>query len=254
MGQNKRVTEQEMLYNGLKKTIHYYFEMYDKTKNGESFIKQEYYRSLHIEFGRTKKYYELRMSNISHVLQEHYNVEHLKGLKPLFGVGKNVQNNIIDIIDKNKYLFENSIINKKNKKLKKLPNQEAGDDDITIKRLIRQKIRKGQQKFRNNLLVNYSKKCCISNCNVIDVLEASHIYKFSLSGINHSSNGLLLRRDIHKLFDNGLIKINPNSKKIEVNKTLIGTEYYKFNNSKISKDIYGKFPKKDFLIKKYNEY
>ena len=42
--------------------------------------------------------------------------------------------------------------------------------------------------------------------------------------------------------------------KIEVNRTLIDTEYYKFNNSKISKDIYGKFPNKNFLIKKYNEH
>ena len=254
MEKNERSIEQEILYNGLKKTIHYYFEMYDKTKNGEKFVKQEYYRLLHIEFGRTKKYYERRMSNISYVLKESYNIEHLKGLKPLYGVGKNVQNDIIDIIDKNKYLLENSIINKKNNNLKKLPNQEAGNDDITLKRLISQKIRKGQQKFRNNLLVNYSKKCCISNCNVIDVLEACHIYKFSSSGINHSSNGLLLRRDIHKLFDNGQIKINPSSMKIEVNRTLIDTEYYKFNNSKISKDIYGKFPNKNFLIKKYNEH
>ena len=64
MEKNERSIEQEILYNGLKKTIHYYFEMYDKTKNGEKFVKQEYYRLLHIEFGRI-----LRKKDVKYIVR-----------------------------------------------------------------------------------------------------------------------------------------------------------------------------------------
>ena len=250
---NSKEKEKRDLYLGLKKTIQIYFEMYSLTKENKKFVKKEYYRSLSIEFGRTPKYYERRMSNISHVVVTRYGVDHLKGLKPLFGVGKNVENDIVSIIDKKQYISSNSIISDKKALKRKKPDQEANNDDITVKKFYEKKIRAGQQKFRNNLLINYKRRCVVSKCNVVEVLEAAHILKHSISGINHTSNGILLRRDIHKLFDNGLIKLNSESMKIEVDLSLVNTEYFKYDGKTIEKDKFGHYPKKSYLMEKYSE-
>ena len=83
----------------------------------------------------------------------------------------------------------------------------------TPKKLARQiYARQGQQKFRKKLLNAYKSKCAITNCNVIAILEAAHIIPFAkCCGYSdkegQSSNGILLRADIHTLFDLDLIKI-----------------------------------------------
>ena len=61
-------------------------------------------------------------------------------------------------------------------------------------------------------------KCTISLM-IFQVLDAAHIFSHSESGINQQSNGILLRTDIHNLFDKHLIKINLFSCAIEVSET-----------------------------------
>ncbi len=75
-------------------------------------------------------------------------------------------------------------------------------------------LRRGQQKFRMNLLGAYNRACCISGTEADDVLEAAHILPYSKDGTNTLSNGLLLRSDIHVLFDLHLISIHPRSRKV----------------------------------------
>ena len=69
--------------------------------------------------------------------------------------------------------------------------------------------RRGQRKFRQNLLLAYDGKCAITGCTIQELLEAAHINPFSKSGNqgNIITNGILLRADIHTLFDLGLLKI-----------------------------------------------
>jgi len=76
--------------------------------------------------------------------------------------------------------------------------------------------RRGQKKFRDALLKAYERKCAITGCNVEEALEAAHIESYRESRLNHVTNGLLLRSDIHTLFDLGLISINPAHHKIEI--------------------------------------
>jgi hypothetical protein len=47
-------------------------------------------------------------------------------------------------------------------------------------------------------------------------LEAAHLYSYSAKGVHHQDGGLLLRRDIHRLFDSGLIAINPSTRLIAI--------------------------------------
>lgn len=76
-----------------------YIEMRQKSLDGESFIKKEYYKELSDHYGRTIKSYEYRMQNISYV----YSLmgrEWLKGLPPAKNVGTRVISEIEEIINK----------------------------------------------------------------------------------------------------------------------------------------------------------
>lgn len=68
------------------------------------------------------------------------------------------------------------------------------DDDIEELQLFARRVRKGQVNFRNSLLINYESKCCISDCNIAEVLDACHIEPHSRGGINQVDNGLLLEQ------------------------------------------------------------
>jgi hypothetical protein len=68
--------------------------------------------------------------------------------------------------------------------------------------------RRGQTKFRGELLSAYYGRCCISGCDVTDALEAAHISPYNGPQTNHVTNGLLLRADLHTLFDLGLLTIS----------------------------------------------
>ena len=97
------------------------------------------------------------------------------------------------------------------------------------------KVRLGQGAFRVLVTDAYSRKCTISGERTLPVLEAAHIKQYSKSGPHFISNALLLRSDIHKLFDAGYITITTDLK-VEVSKRIKeefenGREYYKFHGN-----------------------
>jgi hypothetical protein len=87
--------------------------------------------------------------------------------------------------------------------------------------------RQGQPKFRRDLLVAYGRRCAISGCDVVHVLEAAHIIPYKGKHTNTVKNGLLLRADLHTLFDLGLLKIDPESFAIVLAPQLANTAYEK---------------------------
>lgn len=81
-----------------------------------------------------------------------------------------------------------------------------------------------QAKFRESLLNAYNKHCAITGCDVEQALEATHIYPYnSGTKFNSASNGLLLRVDIHKLFDRYLLVIDPTTKKVLIAPNLVNS-------------------------------
>jgi len=90
-------------------------------------------------------------------------------------------------------------------------------------------VRPGQTLFKWNLLDAYSKRCAVSGCDVEAVLEAAHIRPYRNEECHHISNGLLLRSDIHVLFDKGLITIDEN-REIRVATDLMKSEYAPFDH------------------------
>ncbi len=89
--------------------------------------------------------------------------------------------------------------------------------------------RPGQSKFRSDLKRNDGGRCCISQCGVSEALEGAHIDSYRSPASNHLCNGLLLRRDLHALFDWHLISVDPETRQVAVAKRLHGTEYEEFH-------------------------
>lgn len=93
--------------------------------------------------------------------------------------------------------------------------------------------RRGQPEFRRQLLESYGGHCAISDCNAADALEAAHILPYRGPDTNHPSNGLLLRSDLHTLFDLGLIAIDPTTLQVLVARSLLQTCYAELAGKKI---------------------
>jgi putative restriction endonuclease len=91
------------------------------------------------------------------------------------------------------------------------PEFEGSLSDTREEILSAIRIRRGQSRFRNSLIARYAGTCVISGCRILDVLEAAHIWPYRGDVDNSPDNGLLLRADIHTLFDLNLIAINPES-------------------------------------------
>lgn len=93
--------------------------------------------------------------------------------------------------------------------------------------------RQGQSQFRKSLLDAYYSKCAITNFDAEAALEAAHIIPYSETENNHPSNGLLLRADLHTLFDLNLIVIDPKTMKVHISPVLKETEYKTIDGKEI---------------------
>ncbi len=85
--------------------------------------------------------------------------------------------------------------------------------------------RRGQPEFRKALIRAYHSKCAITGCDAVEALEAAHISPYRGPNTNHPSNGLLLRADLHTLFDLGLIAIDARTMTVLIAKNLANTTY-----------------------------
>lgn len=93
--------------------------------------------------------------------------------------------------------------------------------------------RQGQQRFRQKLLEAYDRKCAISGCDVEQLLDAAHIVPYRGPGTNTVQNGLLLRTDLHTLFDLGLLTIAPETFEVAVSGTVASSEYRAFDGARL---------------------
>jgi hypothetical protein len=116
-----------------------------------------------------------------------------------------------------------------------LPGFDPDDESEGKKRLLRQiAIRQGQAKFRDELIEAYGGRCAVSGCSLHPILQAAHISPYNGVKSNHASNGILLRADIHTLFDLGLMRVDPVERTISVSASLVGTEYEQYSGRMVS--------------------
>ncbi|WP_435137695.1 HNH endonuclease [Pseudopelagicola sp. nBUS_19] len=93
--------------------------------------------------------------------------------------------------------------------------------------------RRGQANFRGKLLSAYQFKCAISRTGVTSVLEAAHIIPYRGPATNHVGNGILMRADLHTLYDLGMISIDPKSFRVAVAPALLDSPYKAYHNIKL---------------------
>jgi putative restriction endonuclease len=105
-----------------------------------------------------------------------------------------------------------------------------GEPILTLPRL-------GQGSFRVLVTDAYERRCAITNERTLPALDAAHIRPYSESGQHIVSNGILMRRDLHALFDKGYVTVTP-SMKVEVSRRIKeefenGRDYYRLHGNTI---------------------
>jgi hypothetical protein len=133
----------------------------------------------------------------------------------------------------------------------------AGEEDLTRPDEIQQraiKIRRGQAKFREGLLAAYRRTCAVTGCKVVDLLEAAHIRPHAEEPNYSMTNGLLLRADIHTLFDVGLLAVDSRYR-IQVAPALLFSEYKMYHNQHLRHPEFpSNMPDTDALERRYKEF
>lgn len=112
------------------------------------------------------------------------------------------------------------------------PTSQEDARQRTIAAIVR---RQGQPEFRNKLIRAYEGQCAITGCTAREALEAAHIEPYMGKSTNVVANGLLLRADIHTLFDRGYISVDAQSMSVIVDTKLEGTEYAELRGRRIFK-------------------
>ena len=113
--------------------------------------------------------------------------------------------------------------------------------------------RLGQGSFKILVTDAYKRTCAITQEKALPALEAAHIKPFSESGPHSIKNGVLLRSDIHRLFDKGYLTITPDLH-VEVSQRIKdefddGKNYYMFHGRDMGRPIHlYDLPDKRFLI------
>lgn len=102
----------------------------------------------------------------------------------------------------------------------------------------RGRVRLRQGAFRVMITDAYSRRCAISGEKALPVLQAAHIKPVAEGGQHRLDNGLLLRSDVHTLFDRGYITVTPDHRVLVASKALKddydnGEPYVPFHGSKI---------------------
>lgn len=115
------------------------------------------------------------------------------------------------------------------------------------------RARLGQGAFRVLVTNAYSRRCAITGERTLPVLEAAHIKPYVSEGPHHINNGLLLRSDLHKLYDRGYLTINPDFQ-VEVGRRIKeefenGRDYYALHGQMLANlpDISDLRPAREFI-------
>lgn len=98
------------------------------------------------------------------------------------------------------------------------------DHDARVYAMRAVHLRRGQPLFRARLLDAYNSRCAISACTAAEVLEAAHVLPYRGEHTHRVDNGLLLRADLHTLFDCQLLWITPEHT-VALAPSILATDY-----------------------------
>lgn len=223
----------------LAAAVEAYRQMEARLANGSALEKTRVYRELAARHGRTSKAWEYRMQNISHVLDQ-AGKPWLPGLLPASNVGANVEPKLAKLLGLSGETLTSvsgptrGLLEQETKAAEATGSFSPADDVDERQRVLAAIVRRrGQPAFRKTLLEVYGGCCAMTGCDVVDALEAAHIQPYSGLKSNDVRNGLLLRADVHTLFDLYLIAINPGSLRIAVAPALQQSAYFELDGREL---------------------
>lgn len=114
-------------------------------------------------------------------------------------------------------------------------------------------LRRGRKMFRDELIRRYGARCMISGCTTMALIEAAYIQPESAPKFNNPTNGLLLRSDLHTLFDLNLLGIDPARLAVAVHPDILRSEYKSFNGTTLQV-ANGRGPNRRALATRWERY
>jgi hypothetical protein len=115
--------------------------------------------------------------------------------------------------------------------------------------------RRGQARFRNELLAAYGGRCAVTGCDAVPALEAAHILPYLGDKSHFVGNGILLRSDIHTLFDLDLLAVDPKKLAVSVARSLRGTQYADLEGEPLSRPKDPRHaPDRDALVERWRSF
>lgn len=106
------------------------------------------------------------------------------------------------------------------------------------------RVRLGQQAFRADMRKRFNDTCAFTGPMPHQVLDAAHLYSYSAEEYHHPHGGMLLRKDMHRLFDLGAISVNPEDHRIDVSAEFRGVpDYGVLHGAKLRVDLPAKAKK-----------
>lgn len=123
----------------------------------------------------------------------------------------------------------------------------AAANDPDVMQYVARRIRRGQRRFRLGLLALYESRCAISGFGPESVLEAAHILEHASSGLNEMENGILLRADLHALFDDHLLRLDPDTYRVVLDPALHDSPYAEFDGQALRPRADGSHPSRELL-------
>lgn len=127
--------------------------------------------------------------------------------------------------------------------------------DIRTFETVSQAIRKGQQRFKKELIRAYGGACAMTRCSVLEVLQAAHIIGYRGLATNVVNNGLLLRADVHLLYDRGLLTVSPDDYVVTTSNRLDSSIYAQLDGTRLTiPNDNSLAPNRDYLSVKYQEF
>ena len=153
------------------------------------------------------------MQNISAVLQE-LGFQFLPGLKPAKNSGKNITEKIAEILLSRGYELIPVDALKTGSPNQADTSTSTITSDVKHKEPIEKRaakfaeveLRPDQRMFRNSVFISCDGRCIVSGCEVGVALDAAHkTGRHWRLGHNSANDGFLIRKDLHALYDKGLL-------------------------------------------------
>lgn len=132
--------------------------------------------------------------------------------------------------------------------------EELMRDERTAKQ-VRRKVREGQHRFREELVQAYGGQCAVTGVETNCTLQAAHILDYRGGRSNVVENGILLRSDIHALFDASMLAFDPKTVRVVIGNDVVDDCYRELEGSalRLPKDR-SLWPSEQYLQVKFDKF